>query len=150
VSASYLVDTNVISAFAPGKAKPSDALAKWMADQAAANRLFISAVVVTEILRGIVRLEHKNHTHRAASYRGWMGQLEAMFSEQIIPIDLEVARTAGMISGSAQMSGFDPGLADSLIAATAKVNDLTVLTRNARHFAPLGIRHLDPFLELPG
>jgi toxin FitB len=55
----------------------------------------------------------------------------------------------GALVDRAQSLGWAPGLADVVIAATAQFRGFTILTRNARHFEPLGVPFLDPFVRLP-
>jgi predicted nucleic acid-binding protein len=56
---------------------------------------------------------------------------------------------AGALSDVARAKGASPGFADLAIASTAQAHDLTLLTRNTRHFGPLGVRLIDPFRSLP-
>ena len=67
----------------------------------------------------------------------------------IFPFDAATARVAGMLSDRARRQGQAPGFADIIIAATALQHGLTVLSRNLKHFEPLGVRALDPFAALP-
>ena len=67
-----------------------------------------------------------------------------------MPFDTPAARRAGLLMGRARATGHAPGFADLAIAATAGVHDLSVITRNLRHFAPLDIPAHDPFRSLPG
>lgn len=72
-----------------------------------------------------------------------------MFADRVIVVDREVSDLAGQLSARAQLLGHDPGVSDALIAATAQSRDLTVLTRNIRHFTSFGVACLDPFSERP-
>jgi predicted nucleic acid-binding protein len=67
----------------------------------------------------------------------------------LIHVDAEIGRAAGRMSDAATAKGVNPGLADGLIAATARTRDLLLLTRNGRHFDALGVAHADPFVALP-
>ena len=69
------------------------------------------------------------------------------FDQRIIPVDPAVAREAGRLEDATIARGFSPGLADVLIAATARLHDLSVLTANTRHFAALDVPYLNPFTE---
>ena len=66
-----------------------------------------------------------------------------------MPFDIAAARLAGMPMDRARATGHSPGFADLAIAATAHSRDLTVLTCEVRHFAPLDIRVMDPPETLP-
>lgn len=145
----YLLDTNVLSAFAPNRRESSIALASWLAQNALTGPLCLSVVILLEIERGITRLESNGPTRRSAAFRAWLSEIDILFADRILGIDHPIATLAGKLSGRAQWTGHDPGVADSLIAATARVHNLTVLSRNTRHFTPLGVACLDPFSELP-
>ena len=142
----YLLDTNVVSAFAPGKQLASPRIAAWFENQA--DRLFLSVVSVIEIEAGICKLRRTGARRRADDLWQWFGRILDVYGDRVIPLDTEIGRTAGAMSESVQAAGYSPGLADITIAATADVRRLTVLTRNTRHFAPIGVPVLDPF-ELP-
>jgi predicted nucleic acid-binding protein len=67
----------------------------------------------------------------------------------VIAFDLAAARVAGALSDLARSKGIAPGFADIMLAATARSRDLTILTRNIRHFEPLGVQTVNPFDRLP-
>jgi predicted nucleic acid-binding protein len=67
------------------------------------------------------------------------------YSDRVLAFDLTAARIAGTLLDLAVAAGRHPGFPDVAIAATAKAHDLVVLTRNMRHFAPLGVAALNPF-----
>jgi hypothetical protein len=71
------------------------------------------------------------------------------YGDRILPFDLAAARIAGALSDVARSRGSTPGFADIAIAATAHCRGLTLLTRNTRHFAPLGLPAVNPFERLP-
>lgn len=73
--------------------------------------------------------------------------LSALTLQRILPIDLSVAVVAGEMLDAARSHA--PGYSDIAIAATAKVHDMTVLTRNERYFVPLAVKVIDPFTHLP-
>jgi toxin FitB len=86
--------------------------------------------------------------HRADRLTAWFDRLLALYGSKVLALDGAVARVAGAITDRARASGRDPGLADVAIAATAAVRELLILTRNGKHFAPLGVAHLDPFADI--
>lgn len=139
----YLLDTNIVSAFAPGKKLASPRIAAWFERQA--DRLFLSVVSVIEIEAGIYKLRRTGASRRADDLWQWFGRILDIYGDRVIPLDTEIGRTAGAMAESVQAAGYSPGLADITIAATADVRRLTVLTRNMRHFAPIGVPVLDPF-----
>ena len=142
----YLVDTDVLSAGAPAK-RASAAFIAWMNAQSAL--LWLSAVTVVEIEDGIARLRREGATRRSADLTAWLDAVLHLYGERILPLDTPTARIAGALSDRARGRGQAPGLADVIIAATAKSRGLTILSRNIRHFAPLCVPALDPFEALP-
>ncbi len=143
----YLVDTNVISAGAPRLVPALSELAHWMDRNSA--RLFLSAVTVAEIADGIAKARREGATRKAAALSDWLDTLLHLYRERILSFDVMVARIAGTLSDAARGQGQAPGFADIIIAATAQHHGLTILTRNMRHFEPLGVAVCDPFAALP-
>jgi predicted nucleic acid-binding protein len=72
-----------------------------------------------------------------------------LYGDRVLVFDAAIARIAGAISDRARGQGQSPGLADIIIAATARHHRLTILSRNVRHLKPLGIVVIDPFSSLP-
>ncbi|WP_456714706.1 PIN domain-containing protein [Bradyrhizobium sp. USDA 4353] len=142
----YLVDTNVISAAAPGRPFPA-ALVDWMDAQSAS--LFISVVTVAEIEDGIAKLRREGATRKSADIAAWLETVVHLYADRILPFDIEAARIAGALTDRARGLGHAPGFADIIIAATARRHQLTILSRNLRHFEPLGVAVQDPFAALP-
>lgn len=144
-SSHYLVDTNILSASAPGKDKVYQALAEWMDAHSADLRL--SVVTLTEIEDGIAKARRLGATRKAKHLAEWLESVVHLYDDQIIPIDTEIARETGRQLDKARGQGREPGLADMLIAATAQVYSLTVLTRNVRDFEGCGVKVVDPFTD---
>ena len=143
----YLVDTDVLSAGAPGRRERSAALVDWM--DARSDALFLSAITVAEIHHGIARLKRTGAAERATRLADWLDLVLHLYGDRVIPFDIDAARAAGPLMDKARATGQSPGFADLAIAATAVSRSLTVLTRNLRHFAPLDIPAVDPFEALP-
>ena len=144
----YLVDTNVISAAAPSKASPPQDLVAWM--DASANALFLSAVTIAEIQDGIAKARRVGASRKAGDLTAWLETLLHLYDDRVLPLDVNVARVAGKLSDKARALGRSAGFADIVIAATATHHRLTLLTRNVKHFEPLGVALHDPFATLPG
>jgi predicted nucleic acid-binding protein len=142
----YLVDTNVISAGAPSRLAPTD-LVSWM--DAQSSVLFLSAVTIAEIEDGIAKLRRERAKRKSETLAAWLETLLHLYSDRILAFDTLVARVAGVMSDRARGRGQAPGLADIIIAATAQHHGLTILSRNVRHFTPLGVPVVDPFAALP-
>lgn len=142
----YLVDTNVISAAAP--ARPvSRALVEWM--EARSTALFLSVVTVAEIEDGIAKLRREGARRKSSELASWLETLLHLYGDRVIAFDTPTARIAGAMADRARGKGQAPGFADIVIAATAQRHKLTILSRNVRHFGPLGVTVLDPFVALP-
>ena len=142
----YLVDTNVISAGAPSRLAPAN-LVDWMDAQSA--RLSLSAVTVAEVEDGIAKLRREGATRKSADLAAWLETVLHLYGDRILAFDTPTARIAGALSDRARGQGQAPGFADIVIAATAERHGLTILSRNIRHFVPLGVAVLDPYAALP-
>ena len=143
----YLVDTNVLSAGAPTKAKAATDLITWMDRNS--TGLFLSVITIAEIEDGIAKCRREGAHRKAERLAEWLVTLLHLYADRVLPIDVEVARCIGILADLARGQGQAPGLADLAIAATAQHHGWTVLTRNVRHFGPLGISVHDPFIALP-
>ncbi|NLS19359.1 type II toxin-antitoxin system VapC family toxin [Rhizobium sp. P40RR-XXII] len=135
----YLLDTNIISRFAPDKVPPSNAVRSWFHSQGEADALFLSAMSVSEIEKGMRSLHRRGGTERAKRLSNWLDFVTDSFGDRILPMDTVVARIAGALEDDALSKGHNPGLGDIIIAATARAYDLTVITENLRHFQPLDV-----------
>ncbi len=113
------------------------------------DALFLSAVTVAEVCNGISKLERNGATTKAAQLTDWLDIVIHLYGDRVIPFDVAAARLAGTLMDRAHATGQSPGFADLAIAATAGSCDLTVLTRNVRHFMPLDVRAINPFESLP-
>jgi predicted nucleic acid-binding protein len=142
----YLVDTNVISAAAPARPVPS-ALVVWMDAHSAS--LFLSVVTVAEIEDGIAKSQREGATRKSSDLAAWLETVLHLYGDRIVAFDAPAARVAGAMADRARAQGQRPGFADIIIAATAQHRGLTILSRNLRHFEPLGVRVLNPFAALP-
>lgn len=141
----FLVDTNVISALAPSKRAGSAELIEWL--DKASSQLFLSVISAAEVRSGIAKAEREGAIIKARKLTEWWESIEYLYAEKLLPFDLRCAHMAGGILDDAR--AHQPGFEDIAIAATARVHELTVLTRNLRHFEPLGVRAIDPFAALP-
>ncbi len=137
----FLVDTNIISADSPTKQAAS--FAGWM--RSMTPRLHISTVTVAEIERGIARCDRIQATTKAARLRQWLTIVERLYAGSILSFDIQASRHAGRIMDTAR--AHSPGFADIAIAAIAAAHGLTLLTANMKHFQPLGIPCLNPFVD---
>jgi len=128
----WLVDTNVLSELV--RSKPNPGVVEWAAS---VERISISVVTLEEITFG---LTWKPNT----KMQRWF---ETFFDEscEILPVTRLVAERGGVLRGELQSDGKTRTQADALIAATAQVNGLTLVTRNTRDFEGTGVALLNPF-----
>ena len=142
----FLVDTNVVSAAAPAPARASD-LVEWMDRRS--RDLFVSAVTIAEIEDGISKAAREGASAKARALGAWLEALLHLYSDKVLSFDVDIARVCGRLSDRARAAGQNPGFAELIIGATAAHHGLTLLTRNVRHFASLGVAIVDPFKKLP-
>jgi predicted nucleic acid-binding protein len=133
---SFLLDTNVVSEVPKSRAD-ADVLA-WMASVTAAD-LYLSVLVVGEIRRGVEGLRRRDPA-QAAVYDVWLTGLRRDYADRILPVTAEIAEEWGRLNVP------DPiPTIDGLLAATAKVHGLTLVTRNTADVARTGVPLLNPF-----
>ncbi|MCD2176600.1 type II toxin-antitoxin system VapC family toxin [Rhizobium sp. C1] len=136
----FLLDTNIISIFSPDRKVPVPQRARqWMHAQGEAGTLYLSAITIAEIEKGLRGLHRRGGVERARRLNGWLDMVIDTFADRILPLDGTVARHLGKLEDAALAKGHHPGLGDLIIAATAKAYGLTVVTQNLKHFAPLGM-----------
>jgi toxin FitB len=143
----YLVDANVISSGAPSKAVMVAELLDWMGERSA--KLYLSAVTVAEIEDGIAMARRRKAERKAVDLTAWLETVLHLYGDRVLAFDIAAARVAGKLSDLARGKGLSPGFADIVIGATARAHGLIILTRNTRHFEPLGLATINPFQMLP-
>ncbi len=143
----FLVDTDILSAGAPSQAQAISELIAWLDRNS--ERLFVSVVTITEIEAGIAKSKRQGAARKAARLREWLETLVHLYSPRILPFDLAATRIAGALSDTARGVGHTAGFADLAIGAIARQHNLTILTRNIKHYIPLGLAAHDPVAELP-
>ncbi len=111
--------------------------------------LYLSVVTVAEIESGIAKAGREGAARKAERLAGWLESVLHLYGERILPVTTGAARLAGRLADKARGAGASPGFADILIAATACDSGLTILTRNTKHFVPLSVAVMDPWVSLP-
>lgn len=111
--------------------------------------LYLSVISVAEVEDGIAKSRRLAAHRKAERLSEWLETLLHLYGSRVLPVDLDTARRIGILSDIARGRGHSPGLADLTIAATAQVRGYAVLTRNLRHFGPLGVPAHDPYERLP-
>jgi predicted nucleic acid-binding protein len=143
----YLADTNVISHSAPKAKPPKAGMTEWLRRNG--RHVWISVVTLAELAYGAADLGRRGAHRRAEALHRWIEDVVALHADRILPVDPATALRAGELLARAVGQGRDPGMEDALIAATADLRGLTVLTRNLTDFEPMGVRATDPFRRLP-
>ena len=132
----YLLDTNIISNIV--KPQPSDALLAWWAEQRDED-LFISALTVAEIRRGILDMPRGR---RRDALDGWFVDAEgpqALFAGRILPFDDKAGLIWARLMADGKAAGRPRSALDMIVAAIAGANDCTVVTDNERDFVGLQV-----------
>jgi predicted nucleic acid-binding protein len=136
-SVKFLVDTNVISEIRKGdRADPS--VARWVAETPV-EEIGTSVIVLAEIRHGI-ELIRRRDPEQAKSLDRWFSRMRPRLENRVLPIDEPIAEAWALLGIPNPVP-----LIDGLLAATAKVHGLTLVTRNVSDLARTGVVFLDPF-----
>ncbi len=131
----YLLDTNVVSELR--KKKPHKGVLAWIRN-ASEESLYLSAVTIGEVQAGI-EITRDQDAHKANEIESWLDSLAESYS--VLVVDAAIFRRwAQLMHGRP-----DHHIEDGLIAATALVHGLIVVTRNVRDFEPFGVQLINPF-----
>lgn len=135
---SYLLDTNIVSELRKG-ARCNPNVKTW-AEGTSTGSLFLSVITLGEIRKGVELLKLRD-VNAAEMIEMWLENLTVKFAGNILPVCEEVADDWGKLNAPSPQP-----TADSLIAATALIHGMTVVTRNTSDFANMNVRLLNPFL----
>jgi predicted nucleic acid-binding protein len=133
----FLLDTNIVSELR--KSAPNPHVLAWQQRQAHAEG-YISTLVVGEIRQGVERIRPRDPQQAEALDR-WLHGLIAAYQERILPVTVTVAEQWGRLNVPPQ----PPPIIDGLMAATAIVHRLTLVTRNVTDVARTGVALVNPF-----
>src|SRR5277367_5152145 len=135
----YLLDTNVLSE--TRKRQPAPGVTAWIA-AAPPDRLHVSVLTLGEIEQGIARIRGRGDQQQAAALERWLRDVETGLEDRVLPVTLPVAAAWGR-----QQHACPLPVIDALIAATARVHGMTIVTRNIKDFELAGVQVLNPFTE---
>lgn len=141
---SYLLDTNVVSELVASR--PNANVVDWL-DAVDAEQVFLSVITVGELKGGIERLPDSRRRRRLINWLN--GDLLVRFGDRVLPIDTQVALAWGTLVAETRAAGTPIPAIDSLLAATAAVYGLTLVTRNVGDFEATGIPLLNPWQDNP-
>jgi toxin FitB len=133
----YLIDTNVISEVRK-RDRCDPHVAAWY-DSIDDKSIYLSVLVLGEMRRGIERIRPTDPA-QARVLEAWLNQVTELFGDRILPVDQAVADAWGRMGAGRPLAAID-----SLLAATAKVNGMILVTRNAPDVAGLSVSVLNPF-----
>jgi toxin FitB len=136
----YLIDTNVISEARKGMRANAGVQAFFEQATAQQTPLYLSAITVGELRRGIELIRHRGDQTQAVLLERWLGKLLKDFSHQVLPFEADTAQVWGRLRVPHPENEID-----KQIAATAWVHGLTLVTRNVIDFAATGVPLLNPF-----
>ncbi|MBI1774683.1 MAG: type II toxin-antitoxin system VapC family toxin [Proteobacteria bacterium] len=134
---SFLIDTNIISEVRK-QARCNQNVALWYGS-IDDGELYLSGLVLGEIRKGI-ELARGRDPEKAAALEEWLTEVDVAFGERVLAIDRRVMDEWGRMSARSPIP-----VIDGMLAATAKVHDLTLVTRNDGDVSGLGAKVLNPF-----
>ena len=138
----FLVDTNVIAELRKGRTGRADSDVISWADTTPAARMFLSVISVLEIEIGVLLVERRDAA-QGAILRNWLDlHVMTAFAGRILPVDTAVVRRCARLHVPDKRPD-----RDALIAATAMVHGMTVVTRNVSDFAATGVRLINPWIS---
>ncbi len=140
----YVLDTNVLSELRKVRLGKADANVRAWTESVDAADLFVSAITIMELELGVLSIERKDAT-QGAMLRSWLERrVLPEFSGRTLPVDTAVAQRCARLHVPDRRDE-----RDALIAATALVHGMAVVTRNAADFEPTGVTIVNPWEPLP-
>ncbi|MGV7245224.1 PIN domain-containing protein [Caballeronia sp. M23-90] len=136
----YLIDTNVISEMRKGLRANQGVRSFFELAESEGHGLHISVITIGELRRGLDSIRHRGDEEQARSLETWMSEVLSGSALNVLSIGPDVAQLWGRLRVPNPENELD-----KLIAATAIIHNLTVATRNVKHFASTGVRTHNPF-----
>ena len=133
----YLLDTDILSAIRRKQRDPN--LEAWLHSIQSAD-VYLSVVTIGEVERGIIQ-QRRINPEFAEDLQSWLDTILLRYEQRILPLSVSIARRWGQLSGELGHNN-----ADLMIAATAFEHNLTVATRNTRHFEQTQVSLINPYL----
>lgn len=137
----YLLDTNIVSEVRKGARTNAGVKAFFLDAVRDGVALYVSAITIGEMRRGIEVLRHKGDLGQAQRLEQWLTLVVEGYSDNILAFDADMAQVWGCL----RVPNKEHEL-DKQIAATALINDLIVVTRNTKDFLATGVKLLNPFI----
>jgi predicted nucleic acid-binding protein len=136
----YLVDTDVISEARKGE-KGNPGVRQFFRDaERDSIPLYLSVITIGELRQGVENVRHRGDEPQARLLERWLNRITATFEDAILAVDREIAEIWGRLRVPHPENPLD-----KQIAATAVINDLTVVTRNTAHYVSTGAKVFNPF-----
>jgi predicted nucleic acid-binding protein len=136
----FLIDTNIISELRKGQ-KADAGVVEFFANAVKNDTpLYISVITLGELRRGVELIINRGDIAQGKLLADWLYSVQTEYQNNVLPIDAEIALLWGKMRGSNPQNSID-----KLIAATALMFELTVVTRNIKDFENTGVNLLNPF-----
>ncbi|CAM2068898.1 Type II toxin-antitoxin system VapC family toxin [Sulfidibacter corallicola] len=136
----YILDTNVVSELRKARTGKADPAVVAWAESVPPSLQYLSVITILELEMGIAQIERRDHSQGLILKKWLKTQILTAFQKRILHIDLLIARRCGRLPVPDPRSD-----RDALIAATALVHGMTVVTRNIDDFSPTGVPVLNPW-----
>ena len=136
----FLIDTNVVSEARKGDRANPGVRAFFRHAGQRGDALFLSVVTLGELRRGVELIRHRGDAHQAETLEAWLKDILGLYRQHILDFDVDAAQVWGRLRVPHAQNEID-----KQIAATALVNNLTVVTRNTADFSGTGVNLLNPF-----
>ena len=138
----YLIDTDVISELRKRERANPGVVAFFKEVASSDAPLYVAAVTIGELRRGIELLRHRGDTKQAQTLERWLGRLLDDFGDSVLVFDADMAQVWGRLRVPHPENPLD-----KQIAATALIHDLVLVTRNVKHYSETGVKLLNPFTQ---